>query len=96
MNIFVGNVSRQVTDAELKEAFEQYGEVKSAVIIKDRDTGVSRGFGFVEMENDEEANKAIAGLHQTELKGRPLNVNESRPREEKPRSGGGFNRRRPY
>ena len=85
MNIFVGNVSRTVTDTELRSAFEQYGTVQSAVIIKDRDTGTSKGFGFVVMEDEGEANKAIEGLNGLELKGRELNVNEARPRDEKPR-----------
>ena len=85
MNIFVGNVSRMVTDTELRAAFEQYGAVKSAVIISDRDTGTSKGFGFVEMEDVNEANEAIEKLNGFELKGRQLNVNEARPREDKPR-----------
>jgi len=93
MNIFVGNVSRQVSDTELRAAFEQYGNVTSATIIKDRDTGDSRGFGFVEMENNEEANNAIEKMNGFELKGRKINVNEARPRDERPRRDG-FNKRR--
>ncbi|MCL2065541.1 MAG: RNA-binding protein [Candidatus Cloacimonetes bacterium] len=93
MNIFVGNVSRNVTDTELRNAFEQYGAVKSAVILMDRDTGESRGFGFVEMDNVQEANNAIQNMNGYELKGRRLNVNEARPREDRPRQGG-FQKRR--
>jgi len=96
MNIFVGNVSRNVSDTEIRTAFEQYGTVQSAVILTDRDTGESRGFGFVEMADVEEAKKAIENLNGFELKGRKLNVNEARPRDEKPRQGGfqkrGYNR----
>ena len=88
MNIFVGNVSRMVTDTELRAAFEQYGAVKSAVIISDRDTGTSKGYGFVEMDDTDEANKAIEGLNGFEFKGRNLNVNEARPRDDKPRRDG--------
>jgi len=93
MNIFVGNVSRRVTDTELRAAFEQYGAVQSAAIIKDRDTGDSRGFGFVEMENEEEANAAIAGLNGYELDGRRINVNQARPRDERPKRDGQQRRR---
>jgi len=92
MNIFVGNVSRLVTDTELRAAFEQYGTVQSAVIIKDRDTGDSRGFGFVEMDDEEQANNAINHLNGYELNGRKINVNQARPREERPRRDG-FQRR---
>ena len=93
MNIFVGNVSRAVTDTELRAAFEEFGAVKSAVIISDRDTGTSKGFGFVEMDDVDEANTAIEKLNGFELKGRPLNVNEARPREDKPKREG-FQKRR--
>jgi len=88
MNIYVGNLSRDLTEAELKEAFLAYGEVQSAAIIKEKYTGESRGFGFVEMPNKEEAEKAIAGLNGKDLKGRNLTVNEARPRTDKPRTGG--------
>ena len=88
MNIYVGNLSRDLTEAELKEAFLAYGEVQSADIIKEKYTGESRGFGFVEMPNKEEAEKAIAGLNGKDLKGRNLTVNEARPRTDKPRTGG--------
>ncbi|MCL2065184.1 MAG: RNA-binding protein [Candidatus Cloacimonetes bacterium] len=93
MNIFVGNVSRNVSDTDLRSAFEQYGTVQSAVILLDRDTGESRGFGFVEMADDEEAKNAIQNLDGFEMNGRKLNVNEARPREERPRQGG-FQKRR--
>ena len=72
MNIYVGNISRDVTEADLKEAFAAFGAVTSASIIKEKYTGESRGFGFVEMPNKEEAEKAIAGLNGVDLKGRPL------------------------
>ena len=90
MNIYVGNISRDVSEAELKAAFEAFGAVQSASIIKDKFTGESRGFGFVEMPNREEAEKAIAGMNGKDLKGRALTVNESRPRTDRPRGGGGF------
>jgi len=87
MNIYVGNLSHEVTEEELKKAFEAFGQVESATIIKDKFTGESRGFGFVEMPAKAEAQAAIEGLNDTELKGRALNVNEARPRED--RKGGG-------
>jgi RNA recognition motif-containing protein len=80
MNIFVGNLSRNVTDSELREAFVAFGEIASAQVIKEKFTGESRGFGFVEMPNKEEADKAIAGLNGKDLKGRTMTVNEARPR----------------
>ncbi|MBA4039694.1 MAG: RNA-binding protein, partial [Planctomyces sp.] len=88
MNIYVGNLPYSTTDTELTEIFSQHGAVASSSIIIDRETGRSRGFGFVEMPNDEEARKAIEALNGAEMNGRPLQVNEARPRE--PRSGGGF------
>jgi RNA recognition motif-containing protein len=90
MNIYVGNLSREVTESELKEAFAAFGEVTSASVIKDKFTGDSRGFGFVEMPNKQEAEQAISGLNGKELKGRNLNVNEARPRSDDRRGGGGF------
>jgi RNA recognition motif-containing protein len=90
VNIYVGNLSRDVSETELKEAFQAYGEVSSCNIIKDKFTGESRGFGFVEMPNKEEADKAIADLNGKDLKGRNLTINEARPRTDRPRSGGGF------
>lgn len=89
MNIYVGNLSRDVSEAELKEAFQAFGEVTSASIIKDKFTGESRGFGFVEMPNKTEAQAAMSGLNGKELKGRAINVNEARPRRDD-RRGGGF------
>lgn len=92
MNIYVGNLPHATTDAQLREVFEQYGSVDSAAIIKDRETGQSRGFGFVEMPNAQEAETAIESMNGNSFGGRTLTVNEARPREERPRSGGGFNR----
>ena len=89
MNIYVGNISRTATEQDLKEAFEAYGAVQTASIIKDKFSGESRGFGFVEMPNKEEAEKAISGLNGKDLKGRSLTVNEARPRTDRPRTGGG-------
>jgi|SRR5512136_2977221 RNA recognition motif-containing protein len=89
MNIYVGNISRNATEADLKEAFEAHGAVASVAIIKDKLTGDSRGFGFVEMPNKDEAEKAIAALNGKDVKGRTLTVNEARPRTDRPRGGGG-------
>jgi RNA recognition motif-containing protein len=86
MNIYVGNLSYDMREEELKEAFEEYGTVDSAKIIIDRATNRSKGFGFVEMPDDEEAKSAISGLDGKEVLGRPLKVNEARPREERRRS----------
>lgn len=86
MKIFVGNLSREVMDEELRQAFESFGKVESAEVVKDKVTGGSRGFGFVEMPSASEAQAAIDGMNGKELKGRTINVNESRPREER---GGG-------
>jgi RNA recognition motif-containing protein len=90
MNIYVGNLSRDVVESDIKEAFQAFGEVQTASIIKDKFTSESRGFGFVEMPNKEEAEKAIAGMNGKDLKGRNLTVNEARPRTDRPRTGGGF------
>jgi RNA recognition motif-containing protein len=87
VNIYVGNLSFKATDAELRAAFEPYGEVKSAKVVEDRDTGRSRGFGFVEMTNDDEGRKAIEALNNKEIAGRAVRVNEARPREERPPRG---------
>lgn len=89
-NIYVGNLDYNVTEDELRGAFAAYGQVENVTIMRDRDTGQPRGFGFVEMANDEEAEKAIAGTNGTQLGNRNLNVNEARPKTE--RGGGGFNR----
>ncbi len=88
MNLFVGNLAWATTQADLEAAFGAYGEVSSAKIMTDRETGKSRGFAFVEMPNDADARKAIEALNGQELKGRAINVNEARPREERPRTGG--------
>jgi RNA recognition motif-containing protein len=90
MNIYVGNLSRDVVESDLKEAFQAFGEVQTTSIIKDKFTSESRGFGFVEMPNKDEAEKAIAGLNGKDLKGRNLTINEARPRTDRPRTGGGF------
>ena len=86
MNIYVGNVSYQMTDDDLRNAFEAYGDVESARVIMDRDTGRSKGFGFVEMPDRDEAMAAIEGLNGKEIAGRAVTVNEARPR---PAGGGG-------
>jgi len=88
MNIYVGNLSRDVTEEDLRESFEAFGKVESVTLIKDKFSGESRGFGFVEMPAKAEAQSAIAGLNGKELKGRPLNVSEARPRPEGRRGGG--------
>lgn len=87
MNIYVGNLPFSTTDEDLRAAFEDFGEVASATVIKDKFSGRSRGFGFVEMPSDAEAQAAIAGLNGAEMDGREITVNEARPRE--PRQGGG-------
>lgn len=84
-HIYVGNLARDVTDAELRKAFEAFGQVLSVVVIKDKFTGESRGFGFVEMSSNNEAKAAIQGLNGSVLKGRPMNINEARPRVDKGR-----------
>jgi RNA recognition motif-containing protein len=89
MNIYVGNLSREVTETDLREAFEAFGQVSSIKIITDRYTGESRGFGFVEMPTKADGESAIGGLNDKELKGRTLNVNEARPRPQGHRSGAG-------
>jgi len=83
MNIYVGNVSFKLSDDDLREAFEEHGEVSSASIIMDRETGRSRGFGFVEMPDQAEGEAAIKALDGANLKGRPIRVNEARPREDR-------------
>ena len=87
MNIYVGNLSFDTSESDLQAAFAAYGNVTSARIATDRDTGRARGFGFVEMSNQAESQAAIAGLNGTQLQGRTLTVNEAKPREE--RSSGG-------
>ena len=87
--LFVGNLSYNVTDADLNTLFSPHGEVVSAQVIQDRETGRSKGFGFVEMSSDAEAQAAIQGLNEQEHQGRPLAVNEARPREDRGGGGGG-------
>lgn len=91
MNIYVGNLSWTMTDEDLSNLFTQYGTVTSGKILKDKMNGRSKGFGFVEMEDDEAARTAIANLNETEVMGRKLIVNESQPRQEG--SEGGFKKR---
>jgi len=96
-NIFVGNLSFGATEDSLRSLFAAYGTVSRANIVSDRDTGQPRGFGFVEMANDAEGDKAIAALNGTDLDGRTLNVNEARPKTERSGGGGGgggFGRKR--
>lgn len=99
MNIYISNLSFDVNDNDLKELFEEYGEVSSAKVITDKFSGKSRGFGFVEMANDEEGRKAIEELNQAEYDGKTINVSVAKPREDRPerkpfgggnRGGGGF------
>ena len=89
MNIYVGNLPYSANEEDLKEVFAAHGEVTSVRIITDRDTGQSKGFGFIDMPNDEEATAAIEALEGAEFQGRNLRVNQSKPREDRPRGGGG-------
>ena len=91
MNIYVGNLSWQMTDKDLRNLFEQHRTVGSAKIVKDKVSGRSKGFGFVEMENDTEAQAAITALYDSEVMGRKIIVNESQPKQQG--SGGGFKKR---
>jgi RNA recognition motif-containing protein len=95
MHIFVGNLAFTTTEEELRQVFASYGEVASVRMMTDRDTGRSRGFGFVEMPDATEAQTAIDGLNGTSLGGRSLTVNEARPREERRPRDDGDGRRRP-
>jgi len=88
MNIYVGNLSFNVTEADIKDLFSQHGTVQTASVIKDKYSGESRGFGFVEMPEKEEALKAISALNGKDLKGRNLKINEAQPRTDRPRTGG--------
>ena len=92
MNIYVGNLSFDTSSEELREAFSEHGEVADARVITDRETGRSRGFGFVEMVDNSEAQAAIEKLNGASLQGRTINVNEARPRENRPSRGGGGGR----
>lgn len=91
MNIYVGNLSYGLHEDDLRKAFEAHGSVSECRIITDKFTGRSKGFGFVEMDNDDEARTAIEAINGSELDGRPIKVNEARPREERPKRdyGGG-------
>jgi len=86
-NIYVGNLAFSVNEDQLRTMFQAYGKVEKVTLVRDRDTGQSRGFGFVEMANDGEADQAIAAINGTDVGGRTLNVNEARPRVER---AGGF------
>jgi RNA recognition motif-containing protein len=90
MNIYVGNLSHDVTEEDLKEAFKVFGEVETVKLIKDNDTGGSKGFGFVEMSDNANAQSAIDGLNDKEFKGRTLKVNIARPRNENRGGRGGY------
>ncbi|MBK1723494.1 RNA recognition motif domain-containing protein [Thiocystis violacea] len=89
MRIYVGNLPYSVTDDDLRDLFGEFGELASAEVIKDKFSGQSKGFGFVEMPSNSEADAAIKALNEAEMKGRKLTVNEARPRAERPRGGGG-------
>ena len=89
MNIYVGNLSHEVTEEDLRLAFKPFGQVETATIIQDKRSGQSKGFGFVEMASKAEAQSAIDGLNGKELKGKALNVNEARPRTERRKYGAG-------
>ena len=88
MNVYVGNLPYSTSSDDLRETFEAFGEVTSANVISDRDSGRSKGFGFVEMSDDAQANEAIEKLNGSEMDGRTITVNEARPREDRPRGGG--------
>lgn len=92
MNIYVGNLPWDLSEDDLREAFESFGEVSSAKIIKDKFTGRSKGFGFIEMPKQEEAEAAISGLNGKEFKGRDIIVNQARPRREERRGSRGGDR----
>jgi len=87
-NLYVGNLPHSTTEAELRNVFEAHGAVEKVTLVTDRETGRSRGFGFVEMTNAGEADKAIAALNGTDLGGRPLTINEAKPKSDRPKGGG--------
>ena len=87
-NLYVGNLSHSTTETEVRDLFEAHGAVEKITLVTDRDTGRSRGFGFVEMTNASEADKAIAALNGIDLGGRALTINEAKPKSERPRGGG--------
>jgi len=88
-NLYVGNLPHSTTEAELRNIFEPHGAVEKVTLVTDRDTGRSRGFGFVEMTNAPDADKAIAALNGTDLGGRALTINEAKPKTDRPKGGGG-------
>jgi cold-inducible RNA-binding protein len=88
-NLYVGNLPHSTTEAELRNVFEPHGAVEKVTLVTDRETGRSRGFGFVEMTNASEADKAIAALNGTDLGGRPLTINEAKPKTDRPKGAGG-------
>jgi RNA recognition motif-containing protein len=88
MNIYVGNLANTISENDLREAFQAFGEVAKTAVIKDKFSGESRGFGFVEMPNREEATKAISMLNGKDMKGRSAKINEAKPKTDSPRSGG--------
>lgn len=90
MNIYVGNLSYEITDDEVKDLFSPHGEIASVSIIKDKHSGESKGFGFVEMPNQAEAEEAIKALNESELKGRNIKVNQAKPKEERPKRRTGY------
>ncbi len=94
VNLYVGNLSFNATEDDIQQAFAPYGEVASVNIIKDRETGRSRGFAFVEMPDDGQAKEAIEKVNLVEIDGRSVTVNEARPKQDRPRGGGGGGRRR--
>lgn len=93
-NIFIGNLSFQATEQEVRSMFESYGPVERVNLITDRDTGQARGFGFVEMSANADADRAISGLNGKQVDGRALNVNEARPKTDRASAGGGYGKRR--
>ena len=92
-NLYVGNLPHSTTETELRNLFEAHGAVEKITLVTDRETGRSRGFGFVEMTNANEADNAIATLNGTDLGGRTLTINEAKPKADRPRGGGGGGRR---
>ncbi len=96
VNIYIGNMSFDTTEDQLRQAFESYGEVSTVKIIMDRETGQPKGFGFVEMSTTDAANAAISGLNGQDLNGRSLNVNEAKPRPQTGNRSGGNGSRNPY
>jgi len=96
MKLYVGNLSFETTENDLQDLFEQHGTVSEVALMMDRMTGKSRGFAFVTMNDDTQAQAALTALNGKDLNGRALNVNEARPREDRPRTGGGGGGKRPF